>query len=591
MAGEIQVKELGAVAHEGGTQFGVWAPFAASVAVTGDFNNWSQDATHLENDGTGCWYADVGEAHIGQEYKFAIKNGETVYLKNDPRAMSLTSSNGNSVIADPNFNWSSDEFKIPPAQEQVIYELHVGTFFRPDPAASGTFESAAAKLDYLADLGINVIELMPIGGMPMGRGWGYAPDYIYAVEASYGGRKALQEFVDAAHQRGIAVMLDVVYNHFGPEGLDMWQFDGWSENGKGGIYFYNDWRSSTPWGDTRPDYGRPEVQQYILDNVRMWLRDCRIDGLRVDSTHFIRNAKGNNNDPSTDIPDGWTLLQKINAAARDENSSAIMIAEDAAQNEFITKPADQTGAGFTSQWETSFPYVVRDALEPISDADRNLGPICDTLAKRYNGDAFGRVVFSESHDMNANGRARVDQEISPHSPGDLFARRRSALGAAIVLTAPGIPMLFQGQEFMEDGSFNHWRALDWAKAERFGGILQLYKDLVALRRNQPGHTRGLLGQSFKVLHLHEDNNMMAYHRWDQGGAGDDVVIALNFANGTYTDYRIPFPRPGVWKCRFNSDWKGYSDDFTDTLSADVAVESDTGAINLGPYSVVIYSQD
>ena len=132
---------------------------------------------------------------------------------------------------------------------------------------------------------------------------------IYAVETLYGGRYQLLEFVKAAHEKGIGVILDVVYNHFGPDkNLDLWQFDGWNQDGKGGIYFYNDWRAKTPWAETRPDYGRPEVQQYILDNVRLWMHDCRLDGLRIDSTIFIRNAKGHaNDDPDNDLTDGWRV--------------------------------------------------------------------------------------------------------------------------------------------------------------------------------------------------------------------------------------------------------------------------------------------
>jgi 1,4-alpha-glucan branching enzyme len=134
----------------------------------------------------------------------------------------------------------------------------------------------------------------------------------FAVESIYGGPDALKRFVKAAHEHGIAVLVDVVYNHFGPSDLDLWQFDGWSENGKGGIYFYNDHRSQTPWGETRPDYGRGEVRQYLRDNALMWFEEYHADGLRWDMIVYIKSIDGNEGNPANDIPEGWSLMQWIN---------------------------------------------------------------------------------------------------------------------------------------------------------------------------------------------------------------------------------------------------------------------------------------
>jgi 1,4-alpha-glucan branching enzyme len=139
-------------------------------------------------------------------------------------------------VVDDHFEWSDDNFVMTPQRQQVLYEIHVGTFFRPDPPVIGTFDDIAAKLDYLADLGVTALSLMPINSMDDDEGWGYRPDYLYAVESLYGGRRAFKELVNAAHQRGIAVILDVVYNHAGLNN-DLWQFDGWSQDGKGGFTF------------------------------------------------------------------------------------------------------------------------------------------------------------------------------------------------------------------------------------------------------------------------------------------------------------------------------------------------------------------
>ncbi|HEX7259441.1 MAG TPA: alpha-amylase family glycosyl hydrolase [Candidatus Saccharimonadia bacterium] len=589
--GEAIKPEVGATVHKDGVTFRVWAPFASSVAVTGSFNDWSPNADPLTSENDGYWATTVGHAQIGQEYNFIIRNGDRELQRNDPRALQLTASGDASLIIDPNFDWEDDNFTIAPVNEQIVYELHIGTFHRTDPATPGTFETAAAKLDYLADLGINVIELMPVSNTTIDRWWGYDPDHLYAIDAAYGGRQAFLEFVKAAHKRGIGVVIDVVYNHLSPyPGMDLWQFDGWSENDKGGIYFYNDWRGDTPWGP-RLDYGRPEVRQYITDNVRMWLRDCHVDGLRVDAVIAIRNGVGRNEDPSTDLPDGWRVLQELNTTAFEVKSEAMMIGEDIASNAWVTKPVGEGGAGFMAQWETSFPSILRNALNPDHDSDRHLQPIQDVLSKNYNGDIFQRVIYSESHDAAANGHQRLNEEISPGAADNLFARRRSALAAALVLTAPGIPMFFQGQEFMETGWFNHWKSLDWEKTEKFQGILQLYKDLIALRRNHDQRTSGLMGRGFDTQHFDEQSKVLAFHRWDQGGPRDDVIIAINFSNQQQDNYEIKFPQKGLWKVRFNSDWQGYSADFGNTTTPDIAVENASGAVNLGPYSVIILSQD
>lgn len=584
-------KNVGAIAHKTGVDFCVWAPFATGVAVTGSFNDWQ--ALPMDSDDDGYWSVTVKGARPGQEYKFIVSNGEQVLYKNDPRALQLTTTDGNSVIADTDFDWENDAPRPYNQNESVLYELHVGTFNRPDPAMSGTFESAIEKLDYLADLGVTTIEVMPVGSMPMDRGWGYAIDYLFSVESMYGGRHGFMEFIKAAHKRGLAVILDVVYNHIGPdENLDLWQFDGWSENGKGGIYFYNDWRANTPWGETRPDYGREEVRQFLLDNASMWLTDFHLDGLRVDSTIFIRNVKGNNDDPDNDIPEAWHLLQKVTDIARKINPRAVLIAEDVGANDYVTKPTNEGGAGFGAQWQVNLPYIVRDALSTANDSDRNIHAIADQLAKRFNDDAFKRVVYSDSHDSAANnGAKRLNEEISPGQPASVYARQRSLLAAGLTLTIPGMPMLLQGEEFLQGGNFNDWQALEWDKSEQFKGIVLAYKHLIGLRKNQHGNTAGLLGQSVNVLHLNDEAKVLAYHRWNQGGHGDDVVVILNFANKTQKDYRLNFPRPGTWTVRFNSSWKGYSPDFKEVNVNEVQVDSDTGTLTLPPYSVLILSQD
>ncbi len=583
-------KDVGAIVHNSGVSFRVWAPFAETVSVTGPFNNWCETLMQSELDG--YWAIFVRGAVPGQEYKFVIKNGNTTFRRNDPRAQHFTTTAGNSVIVDTQFDWGDDSFTTIPFERQVIYEIHVGTFNRPDPAITGTFDDVIAKLDYLAGLGINMIELMPISSMLMDRGWGYAIDYIYAVESLYGGRHGFLQFVKAAHQRGIGVILDVVYNHFGPDtSLDLWQFDGWHQDGKGGIYFYNDWRAETPWGNTRPDFGRAEVRQYILDNVKMWMHDCRVDGLRVDSTIFIRNAKGYNDNPSTDLPEGWWLLQGINHVAKKINPAAITIAEDIAGNEYIVKPQNEGGAGFSTQWELGFPAALREALKSSNPNSINLTGITGEIGRTYNGNPFERVIYTDSHDSAANGSARLNELISPGKADSLFARKQSLVAATLLLTTPGIPMLFQGQEFMEGGSFNDWRGLDWELATRYAGIIEAHRHLIALRKNASGVSAGLLGKAVNLMQVDEANKVIAYHRQLNGGPKDDVMVLINFSGKLLEKYVLSFPRLGVWRVRFNSTWRGYSPDFKGIELPDVMVETGGGTLTIPPNAALLLSQD
>jgi 1,4-alpha-glucan branching enzyme len=583
-------KDVGAILHGDKAVFRVWAPFAKSVAVGGSFNNWAHTPLNTENDG--YWSVEIASVLAGQEYKFVINDGSKDIFKNDPRSLSVTTSMGSSVVVDTNFDWEDDRFDPIPLNKQVIYELHIGTFNRPDPAESGTFETAMAKLDHLAEMGVNMIELMPISTMMDDRGWGYATNYIYSIESLYGGRKQFLEFVKKAHQKGIGVILDVVYNHFGPGGgLDLWQFDGWNQDGHGGIYFYNDWRSDTPWGATRPDFGRLEVREYISDNVRMWMRGCHLDGLRADSTIYIRNVKGHNDDPGNDLSDGWSILQDINSLVQEIKPGAITIAEDVGANNYVTKPKAEGGAGFCSQWEVTFPHALRSALDVIDDNNRNISEISSQLLHKFNNDVFQRVVYSDSHDSASNGGARLNEEIAPGNSENIFARKRSLIAAAIVLSSPGIPMLLQGQEFMQGGSFNDWQALDWKKAKDFAGIVMAHKHLISLRKNEFGNTAGLIGQSLKILHQSEENKLLAYHRWENGGIGDDVIVVINFTNREQRDYLINFPKDGIWKVRFDSSWKGYSSDFEEMGVSETISENGQAKINLAPYSVAILSQD
>ena len=589
---------MGAIPHDRGTDFRVWAPNATAVQVTGTFNEWADPGLPLASEGGGIWSGSAEGVEDGEEYKFRITRGDQVLLKIDPRARVIDPDSRNGVIYRDTFDWEGVEWETPPLNELVIYELHVGTFGRGRKGGAGTFGEVIRRLPYLKDLGVNAIELMPPTEFAGETSWGYNPSHPFAVESGYGGPDALKTLIREAHRQGIAVFLDVVYNHFGPDDLDLWQFDGWSEHGMGGIFFYNDWRAETPWGDTRPDYGRHEVRQYLRDNALMWIEEFRADGLRLDAVSYIRRTKGHEHHESVDLPEGWQVLQWINKDLKEHSPRIISVAEDLGNTAALTTWVADGGAGFDTQWDSSFVHPVRAVLESPEDDDRDLGALITAIIPSWEGDAFRRVIYSESHDEVANGRQRLVSEIDPENPASVWARRRALQAAGLVLTSPGVPMLFQGQEFLEDGSFDDREALDWEKARRFNGIRLAYRDLIHMRRNLGGFTRGLTGQHVDVFHRDAENKVLAWHRWHEGGPRDSTVVILNLTHREHDFYEMTLPAAGEWVVRFNADWTGYSPDFGDAdlilvegREDEVGHPAVIGGLKLPPYALVILSQD
>ncbi len=590
---------MGAVPHDKGVAFRVWAPHADAVYLVGTFNEFDKRSLPMQGEDGGTWYVDVPDAKPGDEYKYIITNGDLELDRIDPYAREVTNSVGNGVVHDPDYDWDGDEgVQMPPWNEAIIYELHVGTFVDAKGDRPGSFCTATNRLDHLKRLNVNVIQVMPAMEFAGDLSWGYNPSHIFAIESIYGGPKAFKDFVKRCHQEGIAVILDVVYNHFGPSDLDLWQFDGWSENGGGGIYFYNDWKAESPWGATRPDYGRGEVRTFIRDNAMHWLEEFHVDGLRWDMTLFIRSVKGNETNGAENLPDGWSLMQWINEEVREAFPGAITIAEDLQKNPAITNDAASGGAAFGSQWDAAFVHPVREAIITPDDASRDMNEVADAIRFSYNGSAVKRVIYTESHDEVANGKARVPTEISPGDHHNYFAQKRSTLGAALVFTAPGIPMIFQGQEFLEPEWFRDTVPLDWSLSDDFHGIVRMYHDFMWMRRDKGGFSKGLTGDHVNVFHINNDAKVIAFHRWMMGGPGDDVVVLMNFANVQIPNYRLGFPNAGTWKIRLNSDWNGYSDDFGNFHSFDVDAQpgsydglAASGVVGIGPYTVLILSQD
>lgn len=593
---EIGSLPMGANKTSNGIAFKVWAPNAQEVFITGTFNDFSPDSHPMEKSENGIWVIEIPEADYGDQYKYRIINGEQELFRNDPYARELTDSAGNTIIVDPNYNWGDDNFKLAPWNELVIYEMHVGTFNTVEQGKPGNFKTVIDKLPYLKSLGINAIQIMPPLEFPGGFSWGYNLSHPFAIETEYGGVNGFKDLVKAAHTQGIGIILDVVFNHLGPCDLDLWRFDGWYENDLGGIYFYNDWRAETPWGHTRPDYGRGEVRSYLKDNALMWITEYKVDGLRFDSVLYMRNVEGYALEPDKEIPEAWSVLQWINEEIKKVKPEVLTIAEDLTGNEWVTKSVEDGGAGFSTQWDMSFGHPVRAAITSPEDESRNMEAVGEALTKYYNGDHIHRVIYTESHDEVANGKVRIPEEIMPGKVSSWYAKKRSTLGAGLVFSAPGIPMIFQGQEFLEDRWFTATDPLEWCKAEKFDGIVHMYRELIALRKNTKGTTAGLAGPFIQVNHINNNDKIIAFHRWDKGGTDDSVMLIFNFANKAHENYNIGLPSGGLWKARLNSDWEGFDERFSNHDAFDIIAnkgEKDgyefNANISIGPYSFLVYS--
>ena len=471
----------------------------------------------------------------------------------------------------------------PPALNDLfIYELHINTF--PSSASPSKFVAATNKLDYLKSLGVNAVEVMPIAEFPGNNSWGYNPAQPFAVEnAGYGGTDGFKTFVKACHARGLAVLLDVIHNHYGPSDLEIWNFDGYVGGGPfgGGIYFNQSDTNLqiTPYGDTRPDFGSNQVCSFIQDSFTMWLGECHVDGFRWDTPDLMMHDNNYNY-----IPAAGNLITSINAMIHTNYTGKISIAEDVYNSK-----------GFDSAWDTSYPGYVTPVLTAATDAGRDMTLMANAVQYnvRYGSSASAaRVAFLESHDVvgDLNNGVRLVTAIDPATPNSYKARKLSTLGAAVTFTAPGIPMLFQGQEMLENQAFDSTLLVDWTKTNTYRGIVQLYRDLIHARRNLDGATPGLEGTSFAMLKTDNTSKLIAFHRWKS--ASQDAVVIANFANATYTNYNLTLPSAGAWYVHFNSDSTNYGSDYGNVGSSVVtaAVVTASANITIGPYSALILSQ-
>lgn len=440
-----QEPSYGATLNGDVAEFRVWAPFQRKITLRLTRGAITEDIA-MESDGED--FIAVAPASAGDRYSYVLDDGTAVA---DPISRLLREGvHGPTEIVDPEaFQWSDrgEHWRGLDLRDYVIYELHVGTF-----TPEGTFDGAVRKLDYLKQLGITVIEIMPVAAFPGSRGWGYDGVSPYAVQASYGGPDGLKRLVDAAHRIGLAVILDVVYNHLGPEGNYLPKF---------GPYFTS--HHKTPWGDA-VNYDSEcceHVRQYVVDNALYWIREYRLDGLRLDAVQTIKDDS-----PQHIVAEVQARVQEV---ARQLNRQVCVIAETDENDSRYVKPASGGGYGLDAVWSDDFHHAIhaffagerQGYYQDFADPQQ----IARALREGYvfQGDYFrfwsaprgtsakdvalpANVICIQNHDQVGN-RAKGERLTA------LIPRGARKVAAALLLLAPHTPLLFMGQEYDETAPF------------------------------------------------------------------------------------------------------------------------------------------
>lgn len=569
---------LGALVHGHGVDFRVWAPEHESVALL--LEGRAQPVPAV-SEGYGYHAVTVAEANAGTRYNFSLDGGDP--LPDPASRYQPDGVHGPSEVVDPGrYEWRNQRQRpaVGNSDQMVIYEMHIGTF-----TPEGTFRAAGEKLRDLAELGVSCIELMPVADFPGRWNWGYDPGAFFAPSRAYGTPDDLRWLVDEAHGLGLAVILDVVYNHFGPDGAYL---PAYSE-------FTLTSRHATPWGQA-VDFDGPYsegVRRFCIENALMWLREYRFDGLRLDATFAM-------------VDDGpvHVLAELAAAVRRLPGVPRILIAEDPRNLRNLLLPEERGGLGLNAVWADDFHHQLRVRLAGDDAAYyRDFTGTTDDIARTITGNWFYRghhsvnvggprgtpasdlpahhfVYCIQNHDQVGNrphgGRLNHDIEAEAY---------RAA--AALLLFIPQVPMLFMGQEWAASAPFQFFTdhsgdlgrqvsegrqrefagfagvaqapdpqdpqtfarsRLDWNERERepHAGMLRWHRDLLALRRTLSGPVQ-VLEVSFAGLVLRRSNGwlLLALEEGAELAVPEGALALLSSEDSSYTaDPRPPEPGPG-----------------------------------------------
>ena len=564
--------------EQGAAKVKVWAPEAESVSLRlrgrkADFE--------LRKADLGYWDLLTTQIKPRDIYQFVVDDKELP----DPASLSQPEGvHGSSEAVNLNdFEWTDEEWKNPSQQDYIIYELHAGTF-----TDVGTFDGIVSKLDHLIQLGITAIEIMPVAQFPGERNWGYDGVFPYAVQNSYGGAKGLMQLVNDCHQKGLAVILDVVYNHIGPEGNCFNEF---------GAYFTDKYK--TPWGNAInfDDAGCDAVRNYFIENALMWYRDFHIDALRLDAVHAIKDFSPKH--ILQEMKENTDLLM-----TQTGKSHYLIVELDLNDHRFIN-PIVKCGYGMNAQWVDEFHHALRvtaggetdgyysdfngikDLVKSYRDAYVYDGVYSPHRLKTFGnkvtdnpGDQF--IVFSQNHDQVGN---RMLGERS----SQLFSFEMQKLMAGAVLVSPYLPMLFMGEEWSAQSPFQYFvshgdpelvEAVRKGRKEEFASfhakgeapdpqaeetfdrsklnwgemnnvMLDYYKTLIAVRKLLPALSN--LNRKNLTVTCNEDQQTLTLMRWhDQ----HKICCLMNFAKD---EQPIDLPPNENWKKTLDSadtKWNG-----------------------------------
>jgi 1,4-alpha-glucan branching enzyme len=577
---------MGATLVADGATFRVWAPQALAVHIVGDFNDRVPASGNLlTRDGHGHWRGFVAGVRDRDRYMFHVVGGGSAGLKRDPCARELeTPFPSQCIVRRADFPWHETGYCPARFNDVVIYQLHVGTFDTPNlPHKGGTFLDVARKVPYLADLGVTALQLLPIQEFQTRFSLGYngtdyfspemdfavddagLPEYLaainpllaarglarYALDDLRGEMNQFKGLIDICHVHGLAVILDVVYNHagggFDDQSLYFLDRQSPAQGNRASLYFSDKGHA----GGLVFDFAKPEVRDFLIRNAAFFLTEYRVDGLRYDQVSVIDHDGA---------PYGWRFCQDLTATLRFGWPDRLHKAEYWPVNPAIVD-APPRGAGFDTTLTDGLRLAIRDTVSQARAADEqpiDMTRLGEALWPSGFAEAWRFVQGPENHDIVYEGREmRIARLGDPDHPRSWYARSRARVATAISLTAPGIPMLFMGQEFLEDkpwsdnfehhdGLLLHWAGL--ASDRDMRDHLRFTRELLHLRRR----LAGLRSDGFRVVHAHDSNRVLAFHRW-VAGRGDDVLIVVHLATRARADYRIGFPAGGDWREIFNSD--------------------------------------
>lgn len=607
---DVRKRSLGVSFDAGGqADIYVWSPKAEKVAILLPDKN---KKIPLAKEEMGYWHTTTSDIQPGDLYKVVL-DGE--HERPDPASLAQPEGvHGPSQAVDvTTFRWTDSSWNNIPLEDYILYELHTGTF-----TPEGTFAAMEQKLDYLKELGVNAIEIMPVAQFPGARNWGYDGVLPFATQNSYGGAEGLQRLVDVCHQKGIAVILDVVYNHMGPEGNYFNDF---------GPYFTD--KYNTPWGPALnfDDAGCDGVRKYFTENLLMWFRDFHIDAVRMDAVHAIKDFS-----PTHILRE---MKMCVNELMQQTGRTHYMIVElDLNDTRFIN-PLEEQGYGMDAQWVDEFHHALRvtaggdrngyyadfTGLEHLAKAykdayvyDGQYSPHRDKIfgIKAENNPGKQFIVFSQNHDQ-------VGNRMLGERTSQLSSFEMQKLMAGAVLVSPFLPMLFMGEEYSEPNPFLYFVSHtdpELAEAVRKGRkaefaafhaqgeapdpmaektfnesklrwelldqdphqtMFRYYQTLIRLRKELPA-LRQLNRKQLEVV-PNEDQQTLLLHRWH---GNDHVVCVMNFSK---TTQQVTLPSySDHWTKVLDSaapEWKGPA------ASPDQA--DSTSAVTVQPESIIIYT--